>query len=61
MVEPENRRLLLTAKRSLIQTKLPTVTSYADCQRGMSMEGFIADIKNHGVLVVFYNNIKVCV
>ena len=25
----------------------------------MLLEGFIADIKDHGVLVVFYNNIRV--
>lgn len=59
VVEPEKRRLLLTAKKSFLHTKLPTVTSYSDCQRGMVLEGFIASVKPNGVLVIFYNNVKV--
>ena len=58
-VDPASKRLKLTAKKSLINTKLPTVTNYLECQKGMLLEGFIADIKDHGVLVVFYNNIRV--
>ncbi len=59
MNEPDNKRLLLTAKKSLLNTKLATVTSFADCQRGMQLEGFIGAVKDNGVLVIFYNNVRV--
>ncbi|XP_064601057.1 protein RRP5 homolog [Liolophura sinensis] len=51
-------KLFLTNKRSLVNSKLPVISSYDQMEPGMEAEGFIANIKDRGVLVVFYNKIK---
>ena len=58
-VDPSKSSLILTAKKSLVSSKLPIITSYNDCERDIECEGFIANISDKGVLVVFYGNVKV--
>ncbi|KAK2175873.1 hypothetical protein NP493_701g01000 [Ridgeia piscesae] len=57
-VDPSKSSLILTAKKSLVSSKLPIITSYNDCERDIECEGFIANISDKGVLVVFYGNVK---
>ncbi|KAJ7376225.1 hypothetical protein OS493_036048 [Desmophyllum pertusum] len=57
-VEPDRRRLLLTHKKTLIESSLPLLTDYSDARPGVSSHGFIAAIKDFGCIVVFYNNVK---
>ena len=58
-VVPEHKKLILTNKKTLVKTKYPIITSYSQCEPGTVLEGFIADVKDSGVLVVFYNDVKV--
>jgi len=58
-VESEKKRLILTCKKSLVTSKFPDVISYDQCEAGMAVQGFIATVQKNGLLVVFYNNIKV--
>ena len=58
-VNPEKRKLILTHKKSLLSSKLAVISSYTDVQKGSQIEGFIADVRDKGVLVVFFNNVKV--
>jgi len=58
-VDPSRNKLILTHKKSLVKSESHAVTTYEDCKEGRVIEGFIADIKQAGVVVVFYNNVKV--
>ena len=58
-MDKQKQRLKLTCKKSLVNTKYPVLTSYAQLETGLEVEGFIADIRDKGCLVVFYNEMKV--
>lgn len=57
-VEPDRRRLLLTHKKTMVESDLPFITDYSDAKPGVSTHGFITAIKDFGCLVTFYNNVK---
>lgn len=57
--DPSKNRLTLTLKKSLVNTELPLITEMEQMKPGMEAEGFIVNIKDKGVLVAFYNNVKV--
>jgi len=57
-VEPERRRLLLTHKKTMVESDLPLITQCSDASPGISTHGFITAIKDYGCLVTFYNNVK---
>ncbi|KAL9983734.1 hypothetical protein ACROYT_G005955 [Oculina patagonica] len=57
-VEPGRRRLLLTHKKTLVESALPHITEFSDAKPGVSSHGFITAIKEFGCLVTFYNNVK---
>ena len=43
----------------MLKTKLPSPTSYEDLEVGMAMDGFIVKVTSGGVVVAFYNDVKV--
>ena len=57
-MEPDRRRLLLTHKKSLVNSKESLITSYEDAVPGMCTHGFVTAVKDFGCLVTFYNNVK---
>ena len=57
-VEPDRRRLLLTHKKTLVESSLPVITDFSDAKPGVSSHGFITAIKDFGCFVAFYNNVK---
>lgn len=57
-VEPDRRRMLLTHKKTLVQSSHPIITEFSDAKPGVSSHGFITAIKDFGCLVAFYNNVK---
>ena len=59
-VDVEKKKLALTLKKSLVNTKLPILSTYSDAKTDMVVEGFISKIQENGVLVNFFNRIKVC-
>lgn len=50
-------RVQLTHKRTLINSKLPCITSYDQLEPGCITHGYIASIKPYGVFVNFYNDV----
>ena len=54
-----NSKLILTHKKSLVNSKMPSVTSYSDLRTGTVVEGCVVSIKSTGLVVTFYNNVKV--
>lgn len=55
------RKVVATLKKSLLTTKLPSLTAYNQLSEGMTLEGFIVKVMDAGVLVAFYNGVKVSV
>ena len=49
----------LTNKKSLVNSKLPILTSYDQLKVGLVTEGVIGTIKDNGVVVFFYGGMKV--
>lgn len=45
--DAEDKKVLVTNKNSLINTKLPLITSYSNLKPGMMSHGFITSIKVH--------------
>ncbi|XP_053245269.1 protein RRP5 homolog isoform X1 [Podarcis raffonei] len=55
---PEARKLLLTLKRTLVNSQLPALSSYEDAKPGLITHGFVACAREFGCIVKFYNDIK---
>ncbi|KAL3864691.1 hypothetical protein ACJMK2_006352 [Sinanodonta woodiana] len=56
-VNTQKKNLTLTHKKSLVHTKYPIITDYAQCQVGQELEGFILAISDKGVRVNFFNDV----
>ena len=57
-MKPEKKRLTLTHKKTLVNSELPIVTSYSKLERGMEVHGYIDSIRDFGLIIKFYNNVK---
>nr|XP_020644591.1 protein RRP5 homolog isoform X2 [Pogona vitticeps] len=55
---PEERKLILTLKRTLVSSKLPVLASYEDAKPGLITHGFVVCAREFGCIVKFYNDIK---
>ncbi|XP_066094534.1 protein RRP5 homolog isoform X1 [Saccopteryx bilineata] len=58
LCDPEAKRLMLTLKKTLIESKLPAITCYADAKPGLQTHGFILRVKDYGCIVKFYNDVQ---
>ena len=52
-----NRRLLVTNKRSLVESTLPIITSIATAERGMASHGTVLATNEHGCRIKFFNDV----
>ncbi|KIO08444.1 hypothetical protein M404DRAFT_938123 [Pisolithus tinctorius Marx 270] len=57
-VEPERNRVILTTKRTLLDTTQPILTSYEDAKIGAVTHGVIFAVSEKGLKVEFFNNVK---
>ncbi|KAK3095914.1 hypothetical protein FSP39_020750 [Pinctada imbricata] len=57
-VDKAKQKVKLTHKKSLVNSKYAPLTSMSQLEVGLEAEGFIADVKDKGCLVVFYNDMK---
>ena len=55
-VDSEEKKVTLTAKKTLLNSSLPLITSY-DAKPGTISHGFIKSVKPNGVVVSFYNRV----
>ncbi|XP_013924129.1 PREDICTED: protein RRP5 homolog isoform X1 [Thamnophis sirtalis] len=55
---PETRKLILTLKRTLVNSKLPVLDSFEDAKPGLITHGFVACVKDFGCIVKFYNDVR---
>ncbi|KAK7086951.1 hypothetical protein SK128_004865 [Halocaridina rubra] len=57
-VFPKRKRLILTCKKSLVNSVNPVVANYNKNLQNQVVDGFVGHVYPVGLLVVFYNNIK---
>lgn len=55
---PSAKRLVLTNNKTLIRSKLKTVTSVRDATVGEQLDAVVVAVREQGVVVVFYNDLK---
>ncbi|XP_069397610.1 protein RRP5 homolog isoform X3 [Delphinus delphis] len=58
LCDPEARKLMMTLKKTLVESKLPAITCYADAKPGLQTHGFILRVKDYGCIVKFYNDVQ---
>ncbi|XP_042312708.1 protein RRP5 homolog isoform X1 [Sceloporus undulatus] len=55
---PEARKIVLTLKKTLVNSKLPVLASYEDAKPGLITHGFVVCAREFGCIVKFYNDLK---
>ncbi|NWI11122.1 RRP5 protein, partial [Crypturellus soui] len=55
---PEEKKLFLTLKKTLIQSKLPVLSNYEEAIPGLITHGFVVCAREFGCIVKFYNDVK---
>lgn len=58
VVDPERRRIVLTAKKTLVDSELPRITSWEDAKPGVVTYGVVFRASSKALHVEFYNNMK---
>lgn len=57
-VDPERMRVELTAKKTLVESALPVLTSIEEAKVGMITDAVVYRVVDKGLIVRFYNNLK---
>ncbi|XP_075072317.1 protein RRP5 homolog [Mixophyes fleayi] len=57
-VVPSAKKLILTRKKTMINSKLPTICRYHDAKPGLVTHGFIWAVKDFGCIIRFYNDVQ---
>ena len=60
-VDTQNKRVLLTHRRSLMTSQLTQIRTYEDAIPGMLTMGIITKVQNFGCIVHFYDNVRALV
>uniref|UniRef100_A0A8V5G267 Protein RRP5 homolog n=1 Tax=Melopsittacus undulatus TaxID=13146 RepID=A0A8V5G267_MELUD len=55
---PAGKKLILTLKKNLVQSKLPVLSNYEDAKPGLITHGFVVCAREFGCIVKFYNDVK---
>ncbi|XP_032137384.1 protein RRP5 homolog isoform X1 [Sapajus apella] len=58
LCDPEAKKLMMTLKKTLVESKLPAITCYADAKPGLQTHGFIIRVKDYGCIVKFYSDVQ---
>ena len=56
-VNAKRKRLILTHKKSLVQSPHAIITSYDDIQDNIAAHGYISSVRSNGCIITFYNNV----
>jgi len=57
-VDPERKRIALSAKKTLIESSLPVVSKFEDARIGLVTHAVVFKITDKGLQVEFYNGLK---
>lgn len=58
LVDPQHKKLLLTHKKTLVESTLPIITSYEQVKRNLIVHGYISGVKDFGCIIRFYGEVK---
>ncbi|THH02559.1 hypothetical protein EW026_g275 [Hermanssonia centrifuga] len=58
VVDPERKRVVLTAKKTLIESKLPIISNLEDAKEGLLTHAVVFKTSDKSLQVEFYNNLK---
>ena len=56
-LNPEEKRCVLTAKKTLIKSKMPLIDSFNKIRLGLETYGVVVSIQKYGLLLQFFNDI----
>lgn len=54
-VNKRKKKIVITLKKTLVDSKLPILASIKDASAGMKSYGVVTGIKDHGIFVTFFN------
>ncbi len=57
-VDSVNHRIIMTAKKTLVESTLPIITSAEHARVGVTTHGYVRKVLENGVVVGFYNSVK---
>jgi rRNA biogenesis protein RRP5 len=57
-VDPDRKRIVLTAKKTLIESTLPVLATMEDAQVGQIVHATVQKATDKALIVEFYNNLK---
>lgn len=60
-MDPERKRIVLTAKKTLVESNLPIVSQLSDAQVGVVTHAVVFKVSDKSLQVEFYNNLKAVV
>ena len=60
-MDPERKRISLTAKKTLVESTLPIISRLEDAQVGLLTHAVVYKIMDKSLQVEFYNNLKAVV
>ncbi|KAI0720020.1 U3 snoRNP-associated protein Rrp5 [Cerioporus squamosus] len=58
VVNPERKRIALTAKKTLVESNLPIISTLSDAQVGVVTHAVVFKVSDKSLQVEFYNNLK---
>lgn len=61
MTDPERKRLVLTAKKSLIESTFPIISRFEDAMVGKIAHGTVIKTTDKALVVEFFNNVRATV
>ncbi|EJD03698.1 uncharacterized protein FOMMEDRAFT_139869 [Fomitiporia mediterranea MF3/22] len=61
VVEPDRKRIMLTAKKTLVESDLPILSKIEDAEAGMVIHGTICKVLEKSLVVEFYNHLRAVV
>jgi rRNA biogenesis protein RRP5 len=57
-IDAQNHKIVLTAKKTLVESSLPLVTSFGDARVGITTHGCVRKVLDNGLVIGFYNGTK---
>ena len=61
VVDTERNRIVLTAKKTLLDSDLPVISKAEDVKQGMLTYGVISRVYEKHLMVEFYNHMKAAI
>ncbi|KAI5124164.1 hypothetical protein M0805_000972 [Coniferiporia weirii] len=60
-VNPDRKRILLTAKKTLVESDLPIISCFEDVETGLVTHGIVSKVLEKSLILGFYNNMRAIV